>query len=156
MKKCSRCRRVLANLKFRLNNKTCRKCCRQVTIWNINNKTRYNINKSKSYHKNKEKTLTALRQKRNKEKWKVSYHLAKQRCNNPKNPAYKHYGGRGIQFQMTLKDFEYLWKRDKAHLMRIPTIDRKDNDGNYELTNCRFIEKSQNTIKRNYERARIC
>jgi hypothetical protein len=131
------------------------KCIEYAIKWKKNNKDRANKTNNKYYHRNKERILKELKLTRNKKKWLISYHLANQRCNNPKNPGYKYYGKRGIKFLMTPSDFKYLWDRDAAYLMKIPTIDRINNDGNYELSNCRFIEKSENTIKRNYERARI-
>lgn len=153
MKKCSRCKINKANKHFKNNNSTCNSCIRKVTIWNLNNKEKYLYNKGTSYYKHRKDILKRLRKSRNKNKWKVSYHLAKQRCNNLKNPSYKDYGGRGIKFLMSQKDFYDLWIRDKGYNLEIPTIDRIDNDGNYEFDNCRFIEKSENTKKRNYERA---
>ncbi len=82
-----------------------------------------------------------------KKPWLYAYKNAKQRCTNPKNPRYKDYGERDIEFRMTLDDFEFLWFRDKAYLMDKPSIDREDNDGHYELSNCQFIEMDINRIK---------
>lgn len=87
--------------------------------------------------------------------WFISYDKAKQRCTNPKHYGYPWYGGRGIQFLMTLDDFEFLWKRDKAHLMDRPSIDRKNPDGNYEINNCRFIELELN-LKRKRKKGTSC
>ena len=76
--------------------------------------------------------------------WIMSYNKARRRCLEPKNNRYYRYGGRGIEFKMTLNDFKILWFRDKAYLMEHPTIDRMDNDGHYETGNCRFLEKCKN------------
>ena len=77
--------------------------------------------------------------------WLNNYQGAKKRCENIKSKKYPRYGGRGIKFLMTMEDFKTLWFRDKAHLLKKPSIDRKNNDGNYELSNCRFIELSENS-----------
>lgn len=52
-------------------------------------------------------------------------------------------------FLMTVKDFKFLWFRDKAYLMEKPSIDRKNNNGNYTLKNCQFIELRKNRSKDN-------
>lgn len=81
--------------------------------------------------------------------WNTSYKGANERCTNPNNSHYKYYGAKGIKFLLTKEEIKELWFRDKACKMVRPSIDRKDNDGNYEYGNCRFIEFSENVIKRN-------
>ena len=82
-------------------------------------------------------------------KMEQCFHDIKQRCNNPNNVFYKNYGGRGIKCLITKEELKQLWHRDKAYLKSKPSIDRKDNDGNYEYSNCRFIELSENVAERN-------
>jgi len=79
--------------------------------------------------------------------WKRTLQNIKSRCNNKKTPYYKNYGGRGIKCLITEEDIKFLYNRDKAYLMKQPSIDREENDGNYVLSNCRFIEKSKNSAK---------
>lgn len=66
------------------------------------------------------------------------------RCNDPKCPTFNRYGGRGIITTLTAYDLKILWFRDHAYRMKHPSIDRINNDGNYELSNCRFIELRDN------------
>ena len=80
--------------------------------------------------------------------WWKSYSGAKQRCENPNSHNFKRYGARGIKFEITPEQMNELWLRDKAHLMKKPSIDRIDNDGNYSFENCRFLEGSANTKRR--------
>lgn len=81
--------------------------------------------------------------------WKRTLKNIKQRCDNSNNPRYKDYGSRGIECKIIEEELKFLWFRDKAYNMKKPSIDREDNDGNYELSNCRFIEKGQNSAERN-------
>ena len=76
------------------------------------------------------------------------YYGARQRCNNPHANAYKSYGKRGIRCEITFKQLVEIWKRDKAYLLIHPSLDRRDNDGNYSKGNCQFIEMEENTHKR--------
>lgn len=48
---------------------------------------------------------------------------------------------------LTLEDVRFLWNRDKADAMKHPTIDRVDGYGHYILSNCCFIERSDNLKK---------
>lgn len=76
-------------------------------------------------------------------------HLAslRKRCNNIKHHSYYRYGGRGIKALITKEEIKELWFRDKAFEMKKPSIDRKDNNGHYEFSNCQFIEMSENSKK---------
>jgi len=79
--------------------------------------------------------------------WKRQYYDLRNRCNNPNNERYHRYGGRGIKSLITKDELKQLWFRDKAYLMDKPSIDRINNDGNYEFNNCRFIEMKENSSK---------
>lgn len=67
----------------------------------------------------------------------------KQRCYNQKNKQYKDYGGRGISIcDIWINDFISFYKwAIKNGWEKGLTIDRIDNDGNYEPNNCRFITR---------------
>jgi transcriptional regulator with XRE-family HTH domain len=73
----------------------------------------------------------------------------KQRCYNVNHDAYHRYGGRGIKVCSAWKD-GYLsfkeWALNNGYKTDL-TIDRIDNDGNYEPKNCQWITKGQNTKK---------
>lgn len=75
------------------------------------------------------------------------YHLAhiRQRCENRRNVSYHYYGAKGIKCLLTVDQMEIVWKRDNAHLLTRPSIDRIDPNGHYELGNVRFIELSENS-----------
>jgi len=77
--------------------------------------------------------------------WILYWESAKQRCENPKTIGYLRYGGRGIKILLTKEDVKFLWFRDKAWLLKKPSLHRKDNDGNYTIENCEFIEFKYNS-----------
>lgn len=75
-----------------------------------------------------------------------------QRCENPNQSQYKNYGGRGIKVcKKWRKDFVAFRKWALKHgYKKGLTIDRINNDGNYEPKNCRFVTaKEQQRNKRN-------
>lgn len=84
--------------------------------------------------------------------WLQIYTWINTRCNNKFDKNYKKYGLKGIKNYLSKNDIKFLWFRDKAYLMKKPSIDRKDNDGHYELFNCRFIELSLNSKKDKFKK----
>lgn len=79
----------------------------------------------------------------------------KDRCLNPSNVVYSSYGGRGIgvcdkwcTFIGFYEDIAPLWVKFLLdNPGKVPSIDRIDNDGNYELQNVQIVSLSQNSKK---------
>ena len=73
----------------------------------------------------------------------------KQRCQNPKCKAYNNYGARGIKVCEEWQQFEpfLAWALANGYKKGLD-LDREDNDGNYEPSNCRWISRRQNTNNR--------
>jgi hypothetical protein len=70
-----------------------------------------------------------------------------QRCGNPNNQSYENYGGRGIKVHSKWHSFEGFWEDMKSGYREDLSIDRIDNDGNYEPGNVRWatrIEQQSN------------
>lgn len=103
----------------------------------------------KRWQRDKIRLYKQNRQYEKRHPWYRQYRNAQQRCQNPNYDYYEHYGGRGIQLLMIPNEFKLLWFRDKAYNMKKPSIDRINNNGNYTIENCRYIEVSENIAERN-------
>lgn len=69
------------------------------------------------------------------------------RCENPKDPAFKWYGARGIMVCSQWHDFENFL-HDMGSRPDGLTIDRRNNDGPYALGNCRWVSMKIQAINR--------
>jgi hypothetical protein len=84
----------------------------------------------------------------------TAYRNAHARCTNPKCDKFSYYGGRGIKFLFTSFEqfFTELGTKPKGR-----TLDRINNNGNYEPGNVRWATKDQqNANKRAPNGKNIC
>lgn len=75
------------------------------------------------------------------------------RCHNPKSPAYKDYGSRGIS---VCQEWQKDYMKFLSHIGRRPTanhtLDRKDNNGNYAPGNVRWATMKEQSNNRRSNR----
>lgn len=82
------------------------------------------------------------------------YQGMKQRCYNPNNCSYSHYGGRGIKICPLWIEEDGLynfvsWSASNGYDDSL-VIDRIDNDGDYSPDNCQWVTQSYNSSKGGY------
>lgn len=72
--------------------------------------------------------------------------MMKQRCYNKNNPSYKYYGARGILIFEDWNDSVKFceWALASGYEEGLE-LDRVDNNGNYEPSNCQWVTRKINT-----------
>ena len=82
------------------------------------------------------------------------WHGMKKRCYGVKSKDYKYYGKKGVEICKDWKD-DYMafknWALSSGYKDDL-TIDRIDNAGNYEPSNCQWLTNLENVRKGNQER----
>jgi len=72
----------------------------------------------------------------------------RQRCNNPNSQKYYLYGGRGIKVCDRWNDFVLFLEDMETGYQSGLSIDRIDVNGNYELSNCRWVTAKEQANNR--------
>ena len=72
--------------------------------------------------------------------WAKYINYISTRCTTQSHPYFK----KGIKNYLKVSDLKYLWFRDKAFLMKRPSIHRVDVKKHYSRDNCEFVELIEN------------
>lgn len=76
----------------------------------------------------------------------ISWQNMRRRCLTKTHPAYKNWGGRGIKIYEDWNDINKFceWAINNGFEEGL-SLDRINNDGNYEPSNCRWIPRGLNS-----------
>lgn len=85
-----------------------------------------------------------------------SFISMRDRCRNPKNPAYKNYGAKGVKVcdRWCNESTDSFWNfiEDMGRRPKGYSLDRIDPNGDYCPENCRWVDRhTQNTNYRNIQ-----
>lgn len=102
------------------------------------------------------KLLGIKKMKRNEHSKKIPEYSVwvniKKRCYNSKSTAYSNYGGRGIKMCSSwFESFDNFYKDMGPRPSSKHEIDRINNDGDYEPTNCRWTTRIVNSSNKRFK-----
>ena len=80
----------------------------------------------------------------------------RQRCLNPNHPRYADYGGRGITVCDRWHDSFETFHADVGDMPAGMTLDRIDNDGNYESSNVRWATRADQNRNQRPRNPKTC
>ena len=107
--------------------------------WNKNHKEQLREYAKKYWKEHKQQILTYHKKWVKNNPWYNHWHGAKKRC----LPDGEYYPR--VTFNLSVSDVRELWFRDRAWLLKQPSIDRINN-GHYIKEGCRFIEMLDNAL----------
>ena len=80
-----------------------------------------------------------------------SYQNAKRRCTDPKNICYPLYGARGIKFKFQSFEQFFVEVGERPEPKRMYSLDRINNNGNYEPGNVRWATSKEQRLNQRPE-----
>ena len=112
------------------------------------NRKRTNLRHKEYCQRNKEKIKAwekeyGKKYRKSRLPWERTMKRIQTRC-SPKGLYFKKWK---IKNRISKEELKILWFRDKAYLMKKPSIDRIDGLRDYTFDNCRYIEMRENCAR---------